>query len=150
MKKFIVQRLKVVQNREVMLLISSSKETTLITQTSAMAMARLKRLRVIIRIGRVIVFRIGATKKFSRPHKIPIKIKLPIIWPASAGDPGMMKKGPLKLTPSMNVSANQNPSTPETKLRNNFHNIYNYASKECFGGQLRKETSRQNSGGKIY
>lgn len=104
----------------------SSDEKMSTSQTKNMAMTKLKRLKVIILKGKVILLRMGLTAKFKIPKRIPAKVKVFSNLLKSVIPVGKINKKPLKSTPGMNLSASQRPKIPEIIWSIKYHTLLSY------------------------
>jgi len=78
-----------------------------------MAITRVKRLKVIIRKGKVIFLRMGFTTKFKIPKRIPAEVKVCKKGLISAISVGKIKKLPIKSILGTNLWLSQSPRIAE-------------------------------------
>ena len=108
----------------------NSGEMKATSQIKKAAIIKPKRLRVIMRRGRVIKFKIGLAKALSVPKRTPAKSKVLKILSHSRA---LGKIGPIKLTPGTNLTANQRVIKAITICQNNLESIYLNTIKDLEG-----------------
>jgi len=101
--KFIAKTIRVVKKSADNPLISNSGEKISTSQTKNMATTKVKRLKVMILRGKVILLRSGLTMWLSAPKRIPTKVKVVRKGAMSAVLVGKRNKGPENWTPGMNL-----------------------------------------------
>lgn len=118
------QRIKVVKRSGLKPSIVNSGEIKATSQIKKPEITKLKRLRVSILRGRLIALRIGLTKEFTIPRRMPAKSKVLKICSHSKR---VGKIGPVKVTPDgINFTANKRVKKPMTICQNNRESIYFY------------------------